>query len=50
MDRNATLQERKFGLTPKERTSWDENGYFVRYDIFASATWSSRLVQQLTPS
>lgn len=34
MDRNTTLQERKFRLMPKERTSWDKNGYFVRYDVF----------------
>ncbi|MDD9975119.1 MAG: hypothetical protein OXU27_13990, partial [Candidatus Poribacteria bacterium] len=27
-------EERKFSLTPEERTSWDENGYFVRYDVF----------------
>ena len=34
MDGNTALQERKFRLTPKERTSWDENGYFVRYGVF----------------
>ena len=34
MDRNTTLQERKFKLMPKERISWEENGYFVRYDVF----------------
>ena len=35
MGRNATLQERKFSLTPEEQAAWEENGYFVRYDVFA---------------
>ncbi len=34
MDTNTTLEERKFRLTPEERISWDENGYFIRYDVF----------------
>ena len=34
MDTNTTLEERKFKLTPEERSSWDENGYFIRYDVF----------------
>ena len=35
MDRNITPEERKFKLTSEERTSWDENGYFIRYDVFS---------------
>ena len=34
MDTNATLEKRKFRLTPEERTAWEENGYFIRYDVF----------------
>lgn len=34
MDTNTTPKERKFRLTPDERTSWDKNGYFVRHDVF----------------
>ena len=34
MDTNTTLEERKFRLTPEERTSWDENGYFIRCNVF----------------
>ena len=34
MDTSTTPEERKFRLTPEERTSWEENGYFVRYDVF----------------
>ncbi len=34
MDTNTTFEERKFRLTPEERSSWDENGYFIRYDVF----------------
>ncbi len=34
MDTNTTAEERKFRLMPKERSSWDENGYFVRYNVF----------------
>ncbi len=37
MDANTTPEERKFRLTPEERTSWDENGYFIRYDVFTKA-------------
>ena len=47
MDTQTTPEERKFGLTPKERTSWEENGYFVHYDVFtkeendlAKAEWT----------
>ena len=34
MATNTTPKERKFRLTSEERSSWDENGYFVRYDVF----------------
>ena len=34
MGTNMTPEERKFRLTPKEQTSWDENGYFVRFNVF----------------
>lgn len=35
MDTNTTTKERKFKLTPEERVSWNENGYFIRYDVFS---------------
>ena len=34
MNTNTTSEARKFRLTPEERSSWNENGYFVRYDVF----------------
>ena len=34
MATNTTSEERKFGLTPEERSSWEENGYFVRHGVF----------------
>ena len=34
MNTNTTPEERRFRLTPEERTAWEENGYFVRYDVF----------------
>ncbi|MDE0314149.1 MAG: phytanoyl-CoA dioxygenase family protein [Candidatus Poribacteria bacterium] len=34
MNANTTTEERRFRLTPEERSSWDENGYFIRYDVF----------------
>ena len=34
MNTNTTSGERKFRLMPEERSSWNENGYFVRYDVF----------------
>ena len=34
MDTQTASEERKFRLTPEERASWDENGYFIRYDVF----------------
>ena len=35
MNTNTTTQERKFRLTREERSSWDENGYFIRYNVFS---------------
>ncbi|MCY3742816.1 MAG: phytanoyl-CoA dioxygenase family protein [Candidatus Poribacteria bacterium] len=35
MDINITPEKRKFRLTPDERAFWNENGYFVRYDVFS---------------
>ena len=37
MSTDTTTEERKFKLTPEERSSWDENGYFVRHDVFTEA-------------
>ena len=34
MDTNTSPQERKFAITPDEQSAWDENGYFIRYDVF----------------
>ena len=34
MSTKTTSEEQKFRLTPEERSSWDENGYFVRYNVF----------------
>ena len=34
MSTNTTSKKSKFRLTLEERASWDENGYFVRYDVF----------------
>ena len=34
MGTNTAPQERKFRLMHEERFSWEENGYFVRYDVF----------------
>ena len=34
MDTHTAPEERTFRLTPEERAFWDENGYFVRYDVF----------------
>ena len=36
MGTNTAPQERKFRLTHEERFSWEENGYFVRYDVFTT--------------
>ncbi len=37
METKTTSEERKFRLTPEERSSWDKNGYFVRYGVFTEA-------------
>ena len=37
MDTNITREEGKFRLTPEEQLSWEENGYFVRYNVFTEA-------------
>ncbi len=37
MDTNTAQSERKFAITPEERTSWEENGYFVRCGVFTEA-------------
>ena len=37
MDTHTTPEERTFRLASEERTSWDENGYFVRYNVFTKA-------------
>ncbi len=37
MGTNTSSVERKFSLTPEEKTSWEENGYFIRYDVFAKS-------------
>ena len=34
MNTNTTSEERRFRLTSEEQTAWEENGYFVRYDVF----------------
>ena len=34
MNTNTIPEERKFRLTPEERSAWDENGYFVRFNVF----------------
>ena len=34
MNPDIASEERKFRLTPEEKSSWDENGYFVRHGVF----------------
>ena len=34
MGTKTTPEKRRFKLTPEERFSWNENGYFIRYDVF----------------
>ena len=34
MHRNTAQPEQKFAITPEERDAWEQNGYFVRYDVF----------------
>ena len=37
MNINTPSEERKFRLSPEEKSSWKENGYFIRYDVFTEA-------------
>ena len=37
MNTRTIPKEREFGLTFEEHSSWDENGYFVRHDVFTEA-------------
>ena len=37
MNTTTTSEARKFRLTPKEQSSWNENGYFVRHSVFTEA-------------
>ena len=34
MSTNTSPLERKFALRSEEQSAWDENGYFVRYNVF----------------
>lgn len=34
MDTKTIPEERKFRLTPEEHLSWEENGYFIRLNVF----------------
>ena len=34
MNTNTTSEERKFKLNADELSHWNENGYFVRFDVF----------------
>ena len=34
MNTNTTSEERKFRLSPEELSHWNENGYFVRLNVF----------------
>lgn len=34
MNTNTSVEEFKFGLTPEEHSSWEENGFFVRHNVF----------------
>lgn len=36
MDTHTTPEKRKFKLTSEEQSAWDENGYFIRYDVFTN--------------
>ena len=35
MNTDTTSEERQFRLTSEERSSWEENGYFVRNNVFS---------------
>lgn len=34
MEQDISSEERKYKLTPDEKISWEENGYFIRYNVF----------------
>lgn len=34
MDQDTFLEERKYRLTSEEKSSWEDNGFFIRYDVF----------------
>ncbi|MDE0087128.1 MAG: phytanoyl-CoA dioxygenase family protein [Candidatus Poribacteria bacterium] len=34
MSTGTSQSKRQFAITPDELSSWEENGYFVRYDVF----------------
>ena len=34
MDTNIAERERKYALTSEEQSAWEEDGFFVRYDVF----------------
>lgn len=34
MGQDTSREERKYRITPEENTSWEKNGYFIRYDVF----------------
>lgn len=36
MNAEAKLQDRRFGLSPDELASWNENGYLVRLNVFTA--------------
>lgn len=35
MNIETTPTEQKFGITPDELEQWEENGYFIRHDVFS---------------
>ncbi|RKU30751.1 hypothetical protein C6497_03470 [Candidatus Poribacteria bacterium] len=34
--KNTSSEDRKYRITPEEKISWQDNGYFIRYDVFSS--------------
>ena len=34
MGTHTTPEEREFKLTPEEQSAWEENGYFIRFNVF----------------
>ncbi len=37
METNTTAEKQKFKLTDDELSQWNENGYFVRYNVFTKS-------------